>query len=83
MSEERAYWSKLVEDLQGLMTVHGIMTIAKIAELIGVEPRQVWRMKAGEDRPKGIVALNLYLLHMKHCPERQRPESHSQEALKG
>jgi uncharacterized protein YjcR len=70
MSEEQQYWKRLVDDLQA------VMTIAKIAEAIGVEPRQVWRWKDG-DRPTGLNAITLYQLHVKHCPARQCPAGHS------
>lgn len=72
MSDEQQYWRGLVEDLQG------VMTIAQIADEVGVQERQVWRWKTG-DRPKGMAAIRVYLLHVKRCPPRQCPAGHSQE----
>lgn len=63
--EESAYWRRLVEDLQE------VMPIARIAHYLQEEDRQVWRWKQGT-RPTGWSAIGLFLLHMKHCPERQR-----------
>lgn len=60
MSEEQQYWRKLIEDLQDC----GV-TLERIAEEIGVSDRQVTNWKSG-DRPKGLNALKLYLLHVKH-----------------
>ncbi len=64
LGAEAAYWRRLVEDLQE------VMPIAKIAETLQEEDRQVWRWKAGV-RPIGWSAIGLFLLHVKHCPERQ------------
>lgn len=61
MSEEQQKWRQMVLDLQE------VMTIAQIAESLDVAPRQVWRWKEG-DRPKGMTAVRLYLLHVKRCP---------------
>ena len=58
--EEKAYWKRLVLDLQE------IMTIADMAAEIGVEAREVWRWKSGERRPMGFKAVKVYLLHVKH-----------------
>lgn len=74
MSQEQKYWNCVIAALQD------VMTIAAIAEAIGVEDRQVWRWKKGDDRPSGLNALNLYLLHVKRCPERQCPIRHSEDA---
>jgi hypothetical protein len=72
VSDEHKYWRCVIEALQE------VMTIAQIAEAIGVQDRQVWRWKAG-DRPTGLNAINLYLLHVKRCPEGQCPMSHVAE----
>lgn len=40
-------------------------TLEYIANKIGVTVRQVTNIKAG-DKPKGFVAINLYLFHEKH-----------------
>ncbi len=61
MSEEQEKWRRMVLDLQK------VMTIAEIAREVEVEPRQVWRWKDG-DRPLGMTAVRLYLLHVKRCP---------------
>ena len=60
MSEEQQYWRRLIEELQEV----GV-TLERIAESIGVSDRQVSNWKGG-DRPKGLHALNLYMLHVKH-----------------
>lgn len=60
MSEEHQYWRRLIEELQEVK-----ITIERIASEIGVSERQVTNWKNG-DRPKGLHALNLYMLHMKH-----------------
>lgn len=41
------------------------VTLARIAEEIGISERQVSNVKNG-DRPKGESAVKLYLFHMKH-----------------
>jgi hypothetical protein len=58
--QEKQYWRGLIEDLQEHLT------IAEIAEKLEVGDRQVWRWKSG-DRPGGLTALNLYLLHREVC----------------
>lgn len=69
--EEKEYWKRLVNDLQD------VMTIAEIADSLGIEDdRQVWRWKAGERRPMGIMAVRVYTLHVKRCPNRQRLFDH-------
>ena len=73
MSDEQQYWRRLIEELQG------VMTIDEIAEAVGVENRQVYHWKAGERRPMGMKAIAVYLLHAKHCPVRHCREGHSQE----
>lgn len=66
INEEKAYWSRLLHDLQE------VMTVAEIADAVYSDERQVWRWKAGERRPKGMAAVYVYLLHVKRCPDRQR-----------
>ena len=61
--DEQSYWANLVRELQGFG-----LTLERIAEEIGVSDRQVSNWTAG-DRPKGLHALNLYLLHGKHKRE--------------
>jgi hypothetical protein len=75
--EEKDYWKRLVNDLQG------VMTIAEIAVAVGVEDRQVWRWKSGERRPMGMLAVHVYLLHVKRCPTRQCLNGHSAQGEKG
>lgn len=70
-NEEKEYWSRLITELQA------VMTIAQIAAEVDVEDRQVWRWKSAERRPMGMTAVRVYLLHVKRCPERQCPEGHS------
>lgn len=74
--DEKERWRCIVLDLQE------VMTVAQIAAAVDVEPRQVWRWKDG-DRPRGMTAVRLYLLHVKRCPGRQCPEGHSQTAQEG
>lgn len=57
MSEESAYWSKLVSELQDCG-----WTIARIAENLGVEDRTVSYWKEGK-RPIGMAAIKLRWLH--------------------
>jgi hypothetical protein len=75
MSEEQQYWRRLIEELQQFMTV------AQIADEVGVEPRQVWRWKDG-DRPLGRTAIRVYTLHVKRCPQGQCPMSPIAESEK-
>jgi hypothetical protein len=75
VSDEQLRWRQIVLDLQD------VMTIAAIAEEVQVEPRQVWRWKDG-DRPLGMTAVRLYLLHVKRCPQRQGHAGHSQDSAK-
>ena len=60
MSEEQQYWQRLINELQGWK-----VTLEMIAEELSVSDRQVSNWKAGQ-RPTGITAVKLYLLHMKH-----------------
>ena len=69
--EELAHWMQLLADLQA------VMTIADIADVIGVDDREVWRWKAGERRPMGLNAVRVYTLHVKRCPDRQCLTVHS------
>lgn len=63
--DESAYWRRIVEDLQE------VMPISRIAESLEEDDRIVWKWRAGT-RPTGWSAIGLFLLHVKHCPERQR-----------
>jgi transposase len=58
MEDETGYWRQVICDLQD----NG-MTLEKIAEYMGVSDRQVSNWKNG-DRPKGLTALKLYMLHV-------------------
>jgi hypothetical protein len=60
--EEKQYWAGLITDLNKLLTISAIS-----AEL-GTDERQVWRWKAGDTRPMGMMAVKVYLLHFKRCP---------------
>ena len=62
----------MIQDLQDL----GI-TLAMIAEHIGVSERQVSNWKTG-DRPLGESAINLYLFHMEHRNAVHRIAVHSE-----
>lgn len=73
MTEDREYWSCVIAALQE------VMTIAAIAEEVGANDRQVWRWKAGQDKPMGLKAIRLYRLHVKRCPEGQCPLRHVAE----
>lgn len=55
---EGEYWAQLIREIRN----KGGLTIAQIAQRIGVHERQVSNWLAG-DRPKGLHALNIYLLH--------------------
>lgn len=44
------------------------LTGAQIANEVGVDQREVWRWKAGERRPMGMLAVKVYLLHLRVCP---------------
>jgi hypothetical protein len=60
MSEERQYWQRLINELQGWK-----VTLEMIAEELSVSDRQVSNWKSGQ-RPTGITAVKLYLFHAKH-----------------
>lgn len=70
--EEKTLWQTRVRELQA------VMTIAQIAEFVGVDDREVFRWKAGERRPMGMKAVRVYVLHVKRCPERQWRIDHVQ-----
>lgn len=59
--KEAEYFRQLVTDLQ-LVGVTG----SAIGEFCGVQERQVFNWKNG-DRPRGMTAVKLFLLHSKHC----------------
>lgn len=65
MNEEQEYWRCVITALQS------VITVAKIAERLEVEDRQVWRWKSGERIPRGILAVRLNALHVELCPDRQ------------
>lgn len=73
--QERHYWRCLLSELQS------VMTMAEIAEALGVSDRIVWRWKTG-DRPTGMNAVRVYLLHVKRCQASQCPIVHVQGATK-
>lgn len=68
--QEKEYWRQIVSDLQD------VMTVAEMALELDANERQVWRWKSGADRPMGMMAIKVYLLHVKRCPERQCPVGH-------
>lgn len=59
---EKEYWAQLIRELRR----RGGLTSAQIAEKIGVNERQVNNWLNG-DRPKGLHARDLYLMHVKAC----------------
>lgn len=59
MSEEQEKWRRMVDELNEKFTLE------YIAHEIGVTVRQVTNIKGG-DKPKGFVAIRLYLFHDKH-----------------
>jgi hypothetical protein len=75
--EEEKFWRCIIENLQE------VITVAAIAEAVGVEDRQVWRWKAGERVPRGMQALDLNALHVKLCPNRQCRIGHSEDEREG
>ena len=60
MSEEQEKWAAMVQELQDAK-----VTLERIAEEVGVTVRQVSNWKTG-DRPLGMHAVKLHLLHVKH-----------------
>lgn len=56
MSEEQAYWRRLIDQLNEKFTLE------YLAREMGVSVRQVSNWKQG-DRPMGFKAVKLYLLH--------------------
>lgn len=54
------YWSNIIAELQA-----SGLTLERIAEEMGVSVRQVSNWKAGSE-PKGITAIRLHSLHVKH-----------------
>lgn len=60
-NKEVEYWREIITQLQKQRT------IAEIAEAIHAADRSVWGWRSGRSRPVGIVAIRLYLFHMKLC----------------
>lgn len=67
MNPERDYWRRLVAE------VHAAMTYPKIAKAIGVSERQIFNIRNG-CRPRGLAAVRLYTLHLKHDPMQNNAE---------
>ena len=80
MNNEQEYWKGLIEDLRDPEGPG--LTVAEIAAEAGVDDRQVFRWLQG-DRPKGLVALRVYLFHVKRCPPGRCPPDHSVMSVKG
>lgn len=76
MSDEQTKWLEIVNDLQAW----GV-TLEMIAEELGVSDRQVSNWKTG-DRPKGMTAVRLYLLHGKRRTQIQGTAVHVAEIEK-
>lgn len=73
MSEEQKYWQRVIEELQGW----GV-TLEKTAAHMEVSVRQVSYWKAGQ-KPKGFLAIRLYLFHEKHRSRLHGSALHSAE----
>lgn len=58
LETESQYWARLVRETQK----YSGMTIAQIADALGVSERDVAYWKAGERRPTGFVAVRFYQL---------------------
>lgn len=76
MSDDDTKWAGMVADLQAW----GV-TLEMIAEELGVSDRQVSNWKAGQ-RPTGMTAVKLYLLHGKHRRTIQGSSLHGAEDVK-
>lgn len=63
-AQEQERWRVIVRDLQAKFT------LAQIATEVGVTERQVANWRTG-DRPKGLVAVRLYLFHWRRCCDAQ------------
>ena len=66
-AEEKQYWRKLIEELQK------VMTIRELSDLLDISERQISNWKNG-DRPKGMMAIRVYALHVKQCTRVHEPE---------
>ena len=64
---ECQYWRCLLTELQR------VMTMAEIAAEVGVGERIVWHWKNG-NRPTGLKAIRVYLLHVKRCNSLHVPD---------
>jgi hypothetical protein len=58
--EERDWWLRMVNDLRE------VMKISELAAAVGVTERTVCNWQNGE-RPMGMKAVHVYLLHVKRC----------------
>lgn len=58
--EERDWWLQMVSDLRDQFTID------YLAEELGVSQRTICNWQNGE-RPMGMKAVRVYLLHVKHC----------------
>lgn len=58
--EEKAWWLQMVTELRD------VLTLERIAREVDVSVRTVCNWQNGE-RPMGMKAIRVYLLHMKHC----------------
>lgn len=65
--EEKEYWRRLVEELQA------VMTIRQMSDALDISERQIANWKTG-DRPKGMMAIKVYTLHVKRCTTVHEPK---------
>jgi transcriptional regulator with XRE-family HTH domain len=69
--QELERWIRMVSDLRKLLTIEDF------AEKVNVTPRTVCNWQSGE-RPMGLAAIRVYLLHVELCSEVHRSPLHSQ-----
>jgi len=58
--KEQEYWHQIISDLQAKF---GAMS--RVAEAVYATEQSMWQWKKGRTRPTGVVAVRLYLLHVK------------------
>ena len=67
--EELERWCKMVAELRALLTIEAL------AERVNVTPRTVCNWQNGE-RPMGLTAIRVYLLHVELCKALHRNAVH-------
>lgn len=73
--EEKIWWFKMVGEIRK------VLTIEAFAESVGVTERTICNWQNGE-RPMGLKAIRVYLLHVKLCSGLQGSAVHSHEIEK-